>query len=86
MAMFPLIEETEIVIEMTFLLTEATENVVEDVKEKEMSVVENAIEEKENVTEDVIVFPLTVVTEDAADAVASHVDAIAEVAKTTQLL
>jgi len=86
MAMFPLIEAIEIVIEIMFPLTAVTENAVEDVKEKETNVAEIVIEEKENVTEDVIVFLLTAVTEDAVDAAALHADAIVEIAKTDQLL
>ncbi len=84
MAMFHLIEETEIAI--MYLLTVVTENVAEDVKEKETNVAENVTEGKENVTEDVTVFPLTVVTEDVADAAAVHADVIVEITKTDQLL
>lgn len=86
MAMFPLIEAIEIVIEIMFPLTVVTENVAEDVKEKETNVAENVTEGKENVTEDVTVFPLTVVTEDVADAAAVHADVIVEIMKTDQLL
>ncbi len=86
MAMFPLIEAIEIVIEIMFPLTAVTENAVEDVKEKETNVAEIVIEEKENATEDVIVFLLTAVTEDAVDAAALHADVIVEIAKTDQLL